>query len=51
MKLFLRPIIIITMSIVIFFDLLHIVLMILPEMIYTISEKMADFAHNLEGKL
>lgn len=51
MRWFLKTVIIVTMSTVIFLDLFYALLMILPKMIYTISEKMADFAHNLEGKL
>jgi len=46
-----RLIIVVTMTIVIFLDLFHVILMFPPKLIYTLSESMADFARNMEGKL
>jgi len=51
MKWFLKLVIIITMLIVIFLDLFYAILIIIPRVIYIISEKMVDFTHNLEENL
>jgi signal peptidase I len=46
-----KLIIAVIMTIVIFLDLFHVILMFPPKLIYTLSESMADFARNMEGKL